>query len=464
MPTTFADLPREVIRNIVNQLYDPLELTQQDRLTWGIFSTVDMHQEREDCLLSLVAFGSTCRRVRREVRATIFRCIRISSTAHAHEVVRNRGGWARYVRSMIVDLTMFDDARRPRSCWQESALLTALLTAVPNLSHLSFFADASDDSTLALLFAALIPHPSLHAVPPPAGPPSPSAVSAVSTSASASGSGAARLPAAPFAARLRSFGWRQRAAPPAALAEFASTSTFVSALHVLRHAYALSLLVLDADMDEMRQADVLEPLRELALRTAPLGERPSLISLMLCGPIRGWDGQFLRSVVDTLQDIKELFIDRPLGKQRASTTVESFIDLLLPLADLPQLRLLQIGSYMFPPATQFAIATRLAGLMPSLIVVGLLGEEGDTTWWGLWRGVRGDLGNGAGHGWRQAAHGAFAASGPGITVQPLGDGHLAQLGARLEAQQRSVAPTPPWEASPSARELAEAGEGDAEME
>lgn len=103
------DLPREVLRTIALHIYDPLELTQQDRLSeykclqalrtaWGIFSTVDMHQERQDALTSLIAFGMTCRKVRREVRVVQFRCIRTPTVQHLETVVQNRDTWGRYVK------------------------------------------------------------------------------------------------------------------------------------------------------------------------------------------------------------------------------------------------------------------------------------------------------------------------------------------------------------------------------
>jgi hypothetical protein len=65
---------------------------------WGIFSTVDMHQERQDDLASLVALGSTCRKIRKEVRVLLFRCIRTPTLSHVEEVLRNADGWARYVK------------------------------------------------------------------------------------------------------------------------------------------------------------------------------------------------------------------------------------------------------------------------------------------------------------------------------------------------------------------------------
>ena len=56
-----------------------------------------------------------------------------------------------------------------------------------------------------------------------------------------------------------------------------------------------------------------------------------------------------------------------------------------PLSRLPHLQLLQIGSYTIPTATQLRIVQRLSTSHSSLLVVGLMGEEGETHWWGIWR-------------------------------------------------------------------------------
>ncbi len=78
-------------------------------------------------------------------------------------------------------------------------------------------------------------------------------------------------------------------------------------------------------MDEMIKDDILVVARELSLREAPIGETPSDVSLMLCGPIKGWDG-FLIDLVKTFKGIKELFIDRPLRKSfQAQTSFEDFV-------------------------------------------------------------------------------------------------------------------------------------------
>lgn len=233
-------------------------------------------------------------------------------------------------RSIIIDLSMFDpddddhtvvdggtSSLVRRSCWHESTLLTNLINALPSLNHISFFADASDDSTLALLFASLISHPSSHPVPPPTVPSSPSARSNASGYA----------PPLPFATRIQSFGWRQRAPPPPQFRLFSQSSTFVSTLHLIRHAHRLSFLVLDADLDEMYKEDILAACKELNLREPPYGEEAEKVSLMLCGPIRGWSRDFLRDLVDTFKGVKELFIDRPLRKSTKTheTTIEAFV-------------------------------------------------------------------------------------------------------------------------------------------
>lgn len=302
-----------------------------------------------------------------------------------------------------------DDTPTPRSCWAESALLARAINALINLQHLSFFADASDDSTLSLLFASLIPHddhlPPAHRFeraqtqPPDFGTaPSSPLLAPLTTTVT------------PLADRLLSFGWRQRAAPPSDLRSFAQTSTFVATLHVLRHARNLSFLVLDADMDEMHAADIVAATRELAARQAHPAQR---VSLMLCGPIAGWEG-FLPLLTESFTDIKELFIDRPLKKTiRATTDEDDFVRRLAPLSALTHLQLVQVGSYTFPLDAQRSIAGRLAASVPSLIVVGLLAPEGDTCWWGVWRSDAGD-----------------------IFIRPMGDGHLRMLEESARASRR----------------------------
>ncbi|OCF38826.1 hypothetical protein I317_07399 [Kwoniella heveanensis CBS 569] len=422
-----------------------------------------MHQERQDDLWTLISLGQVCRKIRREVRRILFTCVRIPSVEHAEELISNRDGWARYVKSIIIDLNMFDlddnattrprftspfaehnqpistpvtpapsKKGKPRSCWAESALLTSLIHSLPSLNHLSFFADSSDDSTLALLFASLIPHPSTHAIPPTMLSQSPSALSTIS--------GSSRhpfMPIAPLTHRLRSFGWRQRAAPPTAFRTFAQSSLFVSILHLIRHAHNLSFLVLDADMDEMTPSDIHTTVKELALRRPPVGEKAENVSLMLCGPIKGWEDGFLQGLVDTFDDIKELFVDRPLrkSKQAHATSFEAFTTLLRPLEALPHLSLLQVGSYTFTSDVQADIACHLSRTIPSLLVLGLLDEEGETNWWGIWRraSVRG---------LKHHSEGIYDEV-YDTRLKALEDGDLKRLENEVEEWIKSHPPTPP---------------------
>lgn len=65
---------------------------------WGIFSTVDMHQERQEDLASLIALGKTCRKLRKEVRVVTFRCIRTPTIRHVEDVIAARKDWAVFVK------------------------------------------------------------------------------------------------------------------------------------------------------------------------------------------------------------------------------------------------------------------------------------------------------------------------------------------------------------------------------
>lgn len=240
---------------------------------------------------------------------------------------------------------MFDqpEDELPRSCWRESALLIGLLQCLPHLEHLSFFADQSDDSTLALLFATLIPHPSSHPIPPPLPytpsasrvqtphvvrtitPPPRSSLSSSITHTHAQPQ--TQVPPLPLAARIKSFGWRQRSKPPLGYHDFSTASTFVSTLHLLRHAHRLTYLVLDADMDMIRPSDLVVILKELYRRKYPHGETALPFSLILCGPIRGWEREG-REVLEMIAQesggsVCELFIDRPLVKSTTKHIIDT---------------------------------------------------------------------------------------------------------------------------------------------
>jgi hypothetical protein len=224
----------------------------------------------------------------------------------------------------------------PRSCWRESAVLISLLQALPNLEHLSFFADQSDDSTLVLAFATLIPHPSLHPTPPSTQSPTrrPEVTSSTRTSTLTALQPSSPLP---LASRIRSFGWRQRSTPPSGYAQFSTASTFVSTFHLIRHAHRLEYLVLDADMDHIQSLDITILLAELRQRKAPSGETLKPCALTLCGPIKQW-AQGAKGVLESLVKesgghIGELFLDRPLAKstERHEIDAESFVSQVLLL-------------------------------------------------------------------------------------------------------------------------------------
>lgn len=85
-------------------------------------------------------------------------------------------------------------------------------------------------------------------------------------------------------------------------------------------------------MDEIHKEDILVACKELALREPPIGEETQKVSLMLCGPIRGWDRTFLEDLAKTYTGIKELFLDRPLRKSAVAqeTTFEDFVSQVPP--------------------------------------------------------------------------------------------------------------------------------------
>lgn len=60
---------------------------------------MDMHEERQTALLTLKAFGSTCRKVRREARVVLFRCIRTTTLEHV-DIALGQGQhfWGRHAR------------------------------------------------------------------------------------------------------------------------------------------------------------------------------------------------------------------------------------------------------------------------------------------------------------------------------------------------------------------------------
>lgn len=58
---------------------------------------------------------------------------------------------------------------------------------------------------------------------------------------------------------------------------------------------------------------------------------------------------------------------------------------LIPLAELPNLTLLQIGGYPLTTPDQLLVTDIVANQCERLLVVGWLGLEGETNWYGIWR-------------------------------------------------------------------------------
>ncbi|UOH82149.1 hypothetical protein LQV05_004842 [Cryptococcus neoformans] len=385
---SLADLPCEIIRMIARTIYDPLKITQKDRL--------NMDRDRQNSLNVLIALGMTCRKIRREVKGILFTCVRVHDQDKGVELIEHRDTWGIYVRSIIIDLSMFDNSSdqlikqnkmvgtvRPRSCWSELAFLETLINSLPQLEHLCFFADVSDESTLVLLFSKLIPTPPSYISPP------------TPTSLDSPSSHLHRAPIKhihkPFAQRLRSFSWRLRAPPPSTFREFARSSTFVSIHHLVRHTPNLDFLVLDADMDYTASPDILAVLGQMAQRDKWAENKPPKLSLMLCGPILAWGDLFLQDLVKVYSNIKELFIDRPLTSPLVLDQVgapDFLVGDLLPLSHLPHLQTLQIGSYQIPSDNKqqhiLHVTRLLSRYIPSLRIFGVLDTSGETVWGGIW--------------------------------------------------------------------------------
>jgi hypothetical protein len=91
-------LPSELLLEIALFTYSPLYLSQQDRTTWSIFSTVDMDPARWAGLETLISLAATCRRIRDVCRGLLFRCVRISNVESAVELIRAKDVWGKWVK------------------------------------------------------------------------------------------------------------------------------------------------------------------------------------------------------------------------------------------------------------------------------------------------------------------------------------------------------------------------------
>jgi hypothetical protein len=106
-------LPREILRHIASYLYNPLALTQEDRLAWGVFSSFgDNLPSRRQGLVDLVALGSTSKALWSEVRPSLLRCIRVADEERLRTVVASKDDWGKHVRSIVVDMSLFEGDER----------------------------------------------------------------------------------------------------------------------------------------------------------------------------------------------------------------------------------------------------------------------------------------------------------------------------------------------------------------
>lgn len=121
-------LPSEIVRTICSMLYDPLRMTQEDRFAWNIFSSFgDNPPARRQGLADLVAFGSTEKAIWSEVRPSLFRCIRVADDEHLNAVVAAKDDWGKHVRSIVIDMSLFESDERQswdrgRNPWYVRAL------------------------------------------------------------------------------------------------------------------------------------------------------------------------------------------------------------------------------------------------------------------------------------------------------------------------------------------------------
>lgn len=106
-------LPSEILQNIAAYLYAPLRMTQADRFAWNIFSSFgDNPPSRRQGLADLVSLGATCRALWSEVRPSLFRCIRVADDEHLEAIITAKDDWAKHVRSIVIDMSLFESDER----------------------------------------------------------------------------------------------------------------------------------------------------------------------------------------------------------------------------------------------------------------------------------------------------------------------------------------------------------------
>ncbi|CAK9786865.1 hypothetical protein CC85DRAFT_331410 [Cutaneotrichosporon oleaginosum] len=349
----FAAFYPEIYRLIGEHLDDPLDRLKRTWLDYGTTLSTSpllvISERNEDA--SLRAFARICRKVYAAVRPLLFRKIYIHTIAMAERVLR--ADWAVHVVVLQLSMQMFNGVLvqgerhryRKRSCWEESALLVRVLRALPNLAHFVLFSGVTDETTLALLFAELIPRDG-----------------ALGSSSHA---------ATTFPSRLRSLQWSPLSYHWPEERTFPSTLDFASLHHLLTHADNLDTLLLGAD-DELRSFDVLEAYRHLSHPVR------LIVSSEISEDSGGW-----RELVPALakQGLKELAMHR---LPEECSDLGTAMALLAPLAESGSTAL-DIGWFPFETKAEGKAIVDilpyvLAKMISTLCTIGVWGSLGWIRW------------------------------------------------------------------------------------
>jgi hypothetical protein len=62
--------------------------------------------------VDLVALGSTSKALWSEVRPSLLRCIRVADEERLRTVVASKDDWGKHVRSIVVDMSLFEGDER----------------------------------------------------------------------------------------------------------------------------------------------------------------------------------------------------------------------------------------------------------------------------------------------------------------------------------------------------------------
>lgn len=104
-------LPQEILQLLASFLYDPLRITQEERLSWNIFSSLcDNLPERTFELCDLISFSVCNKTIWEAVRPSLYRCIRISEWEQLERIRhQDAAEWRPFVKSLIFDCGIFEE-------------------------------------------------------------------------------------------------------------------------------------------------------------------------------------------------------------------------------------------------------------------------------------------------------------------------------------------------------------------